>query len=69
MDAEPITPRELNQYASMANDEIRQLQKAMKRTLARVRRQEEAIKRARHLLRKDPFGAWMVASDTTIPRN
>ena len=69
MDAEPMTPRELNQYASMANDEIRQLQKAMKRTLAQVRRQEMAIKRARHLLRKDPFGAWMVASDMTIPRN
>jgi hypothetical protein len=68
MDAEPMTPRELNQYASMANDEIRLLQKAMRRTLARVRQQEEAIRRAKHLLRRDPFGAWMVASDNSIPR-
>lgn len=69
MDAEAMTPRELNQYASKANDEIRLLQKAMKRTLTRLRLQEEAIKKAKHLLRRDPFGAWVAASDSTIPRN
>ena len=69
MFAEPISPRELSRYASQANEEINLLKKAMKRTLAQVRRQENAIRRAKHLLHKDPFEAWMIASDVSIPRN
>jgi hypothetical protein len=68
MDAETMTTKELNQYAALANDEIRLLKKAMRRTLKRMRLQEEAIRKARRLLRKDPFGAWMVASDISVPR-
>jgi regulator of sirC expression with transglutaminase-like and TPR domain len=63
MDAESMTPRESGYYAEMANDEIRRLQKIMKRTLNQVRKQEEALRKAKRLLKKsDPFGAWMVAS-------
>jgi hypothetical protein len=68
MDAESLTPRELNQYFALANDEIRLLKKAMRQTLRRVRLQEEAIRKAKRLLRKDPFGAWLAATDSTIPR-
>lgn len=64
MDAESMTPRESGYYAEMANDEIRRLQKALRRTLNQVRKQEEALTKAKRLLRKsDPFGAWMVVSN------
>jgi hypothetical protein len=63
MDAESMTPRESGYYAEMANDEIRRLQKVMKRTLNQVRKQEEALRKAKRLLKQsDPFGAWMIAS-------
>lgn len=68
MDAETMTTRELNEYFALANDEIRLLKKAMRRTLKQMRLQEEALKKAKRLLRKDPFGAWMAASDTSVPR-
>jgi ElaB/YqjD/DUF883 family membrane-anchored ribosome-binding protein len=69
MNTEPISPKELSQYTARANEEIDRLKKAMRKTANKVRLQEEALRRAKHLLHRDPFEAWMVASDVSIPRN
>lgn len=69
MNTEPISAKELSQYTARANEEIDRLKKAMRKTANKVRLQEEALRRAKHLLHRDPFEAWMVASDVSIPRN
>jgi ElaB/YqjD/DUF883 family membrane-anchored ribosome-binding protein len=69
MNTEPISPKELSQYTARANEEIDRLKKAMRKTANKVRLQDEALRRAKHLLHRDPFEAWMVASDVSIPRN